>query len=122
MKVILSQDVVSLGEEGDVRDVRDGYARNYLIPQGYAVPYTKQNLLAARNDGRLPFTKSDKEGRACFYDIDDPKVQALIKEIPRNMSAPKKEEAILYREEFLRKNCKRPFLLTSYIMINLFEY
>ena len=45
MKVILNQDVVSLGEEGDVREVRAGYARNYLIPNGFAVAYSKQNLL-----------------------------------------------------------------------------
>ena len=46
MKVILNQDVVSLGEEGDVRDVRAGYARNYLIAHGLAVAYSKQSLLA----------------------------------------------------------------------------
>ena len=46
MNVILNQDVVSLGEEGDVREVRAGYARNYLIPNGFAVAYSKQNLLA----------------------------------------------------------------------------
>ena len=33
MKVILTQDVKNLGKEGDVKDVSDGYARNYLIPR-----------------------------------------------------------------------------------------
>ena len=37
MKVILRQDVDSLGEAGDVKNVSDGYARNYLIPKGFAV-------------------------------------------------------------------------------------
>jgi large subunit ribosomal protein L9 len=37
MKVILVQDTPGLGEEGDVRDVARGYARNYLFPQGFAV-------------------------------------------------------------------------------------
>lgn len=41
MKVILYKDVPNLGEEGDVKDVADGYARNYLIPQKFAVKYTK---------------------------------------------------------------------------------
>ena len=40
-KVILNQDVPNLGEEGDVKQVSDGYARNYLIPQKLAMPYTK---------------------------------------------------------------------------------
>ena len=37
MKIILYKDVSSLGEEGDVKVVADGYARNYLIPRGFAV-------------------------------------------------------------------------------------
>ncbi len=44
MKVILNQDVYNLGEEGDVCEVAKGYARNYLIPQGYAVLYNKQSV------------------------------------------------------------------------------
>lgn len=39
-KIILSQDVPNLGEEGDICQVKDGFARNYLIPQKIAVPYT----------------------------------------------------------------------------------
>ena len=45
IKVILNQDVLNLGEEGDVCKVADGYARNYLIPQNLAVPYTKQYIV-----------------------------------------------------------------------------
>lgn len=37
MKVILVKDAPGLGEEGDVRDVAKGYARNYLFPKGFAV-------------------------------------------------------------------------------------
>ncbi|MFQ3547216.1 MAG: 50S ribosomal protein L9 [Termitinemataceae bacterium] len=44
MKVILNKDVHPLGEEGDVKDVAKGYARNYLFPRGLAVPYTERNL------------------------------------------------------------------------------
>lgn len=43
MKIILTQDVINLGEEGDVRVVKDGYARNYLLPTGAAVLYNKTN-------------------------------------------------------------------------------
>ena len=43
MKIILNQDVVNLGEEGDVVVVKDGYARNYLLPTGAAVLYNKTN-------------------------------------------------------------------------------
>ena len=43
MKIILNNDVVQLGEEGDVVTVKDGYARNYLLPTGAAVIYNKAN-------------------------------------------------------------------------------
>lgn len=41
MKIILTQDVPSLGRTGEVKRVADGYARNYLIPQGLAVQATQ---------------------------------------------------------------------------------
>jgi len=44
MKVILNKDLSTLGEEGDVRDVARGYARNYLFPRGIAVPYTPKTV------------------------------------------------------------------------------
>jgi large subunit ribosomal protein L9 len=37
MKVILTRDVEDLGQQGDVVDVADGYARNYLVPRSYAI-------------------------------------------------------------------------------------
>jgi large subunit ribosomal protein L9 len=43
MKVILNQDVKYLGEEGDVKAVANGYARNYLFPRGFAVPYNEHS-------------------------------------------------------------------------------
>ncbi len=43
MKIILNQDVVHLGEEGDIVEVKDGYARNYLLPTKTAVVYNKAN-------------------------------------------------------------------------------
>jgi large subunit ribosomal protein L9 len=44
MKIILNRDVPNLGEEGDVCVVKDGYARNYLIPTGAAVLYSKTSV------------------------------------------------------------------------------
>ena len=42
MKVILKEDVQNLGQQGDVVEVKPGYARNYLMPQKLATLFTKQ--------------------------------------------------------------------------------
>ncbi|MBQ8120751.1 MAG: 50S ribosomal protein L9 [Ruminococcus sp.] len=44
MKVILLQDVKGTGKKGDVLNVADGYARNFLIGKGYALEATQKNL------------------------------------------------------------------------------
>ena len=41
MKVILTQEVSGLGSPGDIVEVKDGYGRNYLLPQGFAIGWTK---------------------------------------------------------------------------------
>jgi large subunit ribosomal protein L9 len=41
MKLILTQEVSGLGSAGDVVDVRDGYGRNYLIPRGFGMRWTR---------------------------------------------------------------------------------
>jgi len=53
-KIILTQEVTGLGSPGDVVDVKGGYARNYLLPSGFAVAWTRggekqiETLRAAR--------------------------------------------------------------------------
>ena len=41
MKLILTQDVAGLGAPGDVVEVKDGYGRNYLVPRGFAIQWTR---------------------------------------------------------------------------------
>ena len=41
MKIILTQEVTGLGQPGDVVEVKDGYGRNYLLPQGFAILWTR---------------------------------------------------------------------------------
>jgi large subunit ribosomal protein L9 len=62
MKVILNTDVANLGEEGDVKDVAGGYARNYLIPNGMVLPYSRQNL-ALIESRRATIEKRKEEKR-----------------------------------------------------------
>ncbi|MFD0557471.1 LSU ribosomal protein L9P [Stackebrandtia endophytica] len=41
MKIILTQEVSGLGSPGDIVEVKNGYGRNYLLPQGHAISWTK---------------------------------------------------------------------------------
>lgn len=41
MKIILTQEITGLGTPGDVVEVKDGYGRNYLLPQGFAIRWTR---------------------------------------------------------------------------------
>jgi large subunit ribosomal protein L9 len=41
MKLILTQDVANLGAPGDIVEVKDGYGRNYLVPNGFAIRATR---------------------------------------------------------------------------------
>ena len=41
MKLILTQEVSNLGAPGDVVEVKDGYGRNYLVPRGFAIRWTR---------------------------------------------------------------------------------
>ena len=50
MKIILNQAIDSLGNEGEILDVKAGYARNYLIPKGWAKQATKINIAATQKE------------------------------------------------------------------------
>jgi large subunit ribosomal protein L9 len=52
MKLILKQDVEKLGEAGEIVTVKDGYGRNYLIPQGFAIMATDSALRAIEEENR----------------------------------------------------------------------
>ncbi len=61
MKVILKQDVKNLGEKNSVVEVKDGYARNYLLPKGLAVEANEANLNIVKNKKEAEKVRKDKE-------------------------------------------------------------
>ncbi len=60
MKVILKENVKNLGNMGQIIDVTDGYARNYLVPQGFAVEANTKNLRSLEHEKRLIQEKAKK--------------------------------------------------------------
>lgn len=61
MKVILKQDVKGLGEKDSMVNVNDGYARNYLIPRGFAVEASKGNISTMNIKREAEKNRKDKE-------------------------------------------------------------
>lgn len=61
MKVILRKNYEGLGEVGKVVDVRDGYARNFLIPQKVAYPYAPGYLKMVENEKKAYEAKLNRE-------------------------------------------------------------
>jgi large subunit ribosomal protein L9 len=84
MKVILLDDVSKVGRRGEVRDVSDGYARNFLIPKKLALSATAGNLknlehIKRQQDAKADRVKADAESLRT-------KIEALIYEERRQAS------------------------------------
>ena len=63
MKIILREDVERLGRKGDIVTVKDGYARNYLIPRGLALPVTRGNIRMIEEEKRRLLRQREKEAK-----------------------------------------------------------
>lgn len=59
MKIILIEDVKKLGKKGEIIEVSDGYARNYILPQKLGIEASNKNL----NDLKLQKMKEEKEAQ-----------------------------------------------------------
>ncbi|PSL01328.1 LSU ribosomal protein L9P [Haloactinopolyspora alba] len=81
MKLILTQEVAGLGSAGDVVEVRDGYGRNYLVPRGFAFPWTKG---AQKQIDSIRRARQARE----FEDLDSARaVKARLEDKPVRVSA-----------------------------------
>ena len=61
MKVIFLKDVKGKGKKGEIKNVADGYAQNYLIKNGLAVEATKQNISRLEGQKRLEAKNAAQE-------------------------------------------------------------
>ena len=65
MKVILLKDVKGTGKKGEIVEVNDGYARNFLIKKGLAQEGTQQNIYVAEQRKKAAEAKSRSHQRRC---------------------------------------------------------
>lgn len=68
MEVILKEDILNLGYEGDIVDVKKGYARNFLMPQGKAIMATEsaKKVIAENNRQRAHKLEQMKKDAEAF--------------------------------------------------------
>jgi large subunit ribosomal protein L9 len=90
MKIVLQKEVEKLGVPGDVVQVADGYARNYLIPKGFAAPATKGT---AKNSERLRRAHDQKVQKAV---LEAREVATKITAAPLKVTAKAGEEGKLF--------------------------
>ncbi|KPC75815.1 50S ribosomal protein L9 [Laceyella sacchari] len=82
MKVILQQDVKGTGKKGEVKEVSEGYARNFLIPRKLAIPATDGNMNTLKEQKRLEEKRKEaelKEAQALGQRIDSLTVKLSTK-------------------------------------------
>ena len=68
MRLLLKEDVGKLGRRGDMVDVKAGYARNYLLPQGMGIAVTQRNLTQIER-AKAKILKEEAEKRARLEDL-----------------------------------------------------
>ena len=82
MRVILIQDVENLGKKYEIKEVKNGYARNFLIPKGLAKPVTKQAIRWLETQKEIEAKKAEEQLKK-FQDvasaIDDQEVIIPVK-------------------------------------------
>ena len=61
MKIILKEDVHNLGQQGDVVEVKAGYARNYLMPKKLAILFTQQHKKSYEEQSRVEKRKIERQ-------------------------------------------------------------
>jgi large subunit ribosomal protein L9 len=90
MKVILNVDVKSLGEEGDVKNVANGYARNFLLPRNLAVPYNDATVLI------FEARKAEIEARKDQKRKDSASLKEKLESVNLDLSMPAGSNGKLY--------------------------
>ncbi len=83
MEVILNKTIDNLGLEGDLVNVKPGYARNYLIPQQIAMPVNKQNLARLQQQKETIEARLEKERKEAGILSD--KLSSITIEIARRV-------------------------------------
>lgn len=101
MKLILRQEVASLGQAGDVVNVKPGYARNYLLPQGLAYMASAANLRRIEEEAR------HREERERRNYLEASRQAARLEDLTITVSARAGDEGQLFGSVAVRDICEK---------------
>ena len=91
VKLILKQDVANLGDAGDLVSVKPGYARNYLLPQGKAIPATEGRVRELEHHRRIIAENIEKERKS--LEAERTRLESVVLDVTANVG----EEGKLFR-------------------------
>ena len=83
VKLILKDDVANLGLAGDLVTVKPGYARNYLLRQGKAIPATESKMRELEHHRRIIAENVEKERRT--FEAERSKLEGVVLEVTANV-------------------------------------
>ena len=111
MKIILKQDIENLGRSGEIKVVKNGYARNYLIPR---------NMAEIATPGAIKAWQNSAERRAKYVAAQDAKLQELAKRISETtLSFARKvsEEGVMFgsvaKSDIVKKFAEKDIKITK---------
>lgn len=90
MKVILTKDMKKLGKNGQTVEVKNGYARNYLLPMGFALPATTNNVSKLE---RITQARTKAEQKIIDKAL---KLKADLEQISLTLTATVKDDEEIY--------------------------
>lgn len=90
MKIILSEKISNLGNLGDIVQVKPGYARNYLLPQGKAIRATKDNIKIFEKERTIREEENNKNK------VEAEKLSKNMKDVSLIILRPASETGLLY--------------------------
>lgn len=121
MKVILLEDVKSLGKKGELVNINDGYARNFILPKKLGIEATPKNL----NDLKLKKANDDKVAAQLLQEAEDFAKELEGQSVTVKMKAGEggkafgsvstKEIATAYKEQYKKEIDKKKIVLPEAI-------
>jgi len=97
MKVIFLKDAPKIGKRGDIKNVSDGYAMNFLFPHGFAEPLTNSAIKKIEQENEIKKIKKEKSHKA-FYALKEQLTDSPSTDSTGSLQAGSGQGVIIYKK------------------------